>query len=72
MLWNAREARLVGWHDRGFAGSLGGMIPTAYRRNARGHEAVVTEDGPRPLREQGTVPSGASLVVRAGRATRVP
>jgi hypothetical protein len=58
------------------------MIPTAYRRNARGlrdrhtvefespdppaatlralaHEAMVTEDGPRPLRELGTVPEPA-------------
>jgi hypothetical protein len=33
---------------------------------------VVTEDGPRPLRELGTVPPGASLVVLAGRATREP
>ena len=45
-------------------------LPRALR--ALAHEAVVTEDGPRPLRELKPLPPGASLVVLAGRATRVP
>ena len=64
MLWNAKEARLCGVR----VSRPGCRDPL----RALAHQAVVTEDGPRPLRELGTVPSGASLVVLAGRATRVP
>jgi hypothetical protein len=35
MLLNAKEGSPLRMTYRGFAGSLGGMIPTAYRRNAR-------------------------------------
>jgi hypothetical protein len=37
-----------------------------------GHGSVVTEDGPHPLAEQEPLPPGESVVVLAGRATRVP
>jgi hypothetical protein len=36
------------------------------------HEAMVTEDGPRPAVELEPSPSRASVVVLAGRATCVP
>jgi hypothetical protein len=50
-----------------------GLVPALPRAlRALANEAVATRDGPHPLAELEPSPPGASIVVRAGRATRVP
>jgi hypothetical protein len=46
--------------------------PAAARPSPLAHETIVTADGPHPLAELGAVARCVSLVVLAGRATRVP
>jgi hypothetical protein len=51
-------------------GGVSHPLPRALRPLA--YEPVVTEDGPRPLTELGAVAIRWSVIVLAGRATRMP